>query len=94
MRGIKTGGYNHKFTLTPKYGNWSSPDYVRSTVLFTQDNPVGTIKQKKTIGGRLVTRKKSNKSFNKMQTTKRPSNYKNRAMTNRNKLYNVVFNKK
>lgn len=66
MSGIIKGSYNHKFTLTPKFGNWASPNYMRSTVLFTRNKSLLS-KLKKKIGGDVNRNKshKSHKSFNK-----------------------------
>jgi len=53
----KKDNYNHKFTLIPKYGNWTSPHYLRSTVVYTKKKPIiqqtttGT-KSGKIVGGR------------------------------------------
>lgn len=61
MSGIVKGSYNHKFTLTPKFGNWASPNYMRSTVLFARNKSLLS-KLKKKIGG---FNRKSKKSFTK-----------------------------
>jgi len=63
MSEIIKGSYNHKFTLTPKFGNWASPNYMRSTVLFARNKSLlSKLKKKIGVGG---FNRKSKKSFNK-----------------------------
>lgn len=65
--------YDHKFTLLPKYGNWASPEYLRSTVIYTKKKPVFNIKPRK-IGGGLYRKKtfhRTKKNISKRTTRSR-----------------------